>query len=477
MGWIPWHALRLVAAAWPLLLGIYLAGYLVHYLVIDLAGWIGSTSALAAFFILPIAILARVASFICMFLVLRSHMRAFTAAESEARAELEDHALEQPVPLAPPEPSSAQARFWEVLTASILPFIAFYTAWGFLADDVAQYASDALSQAWGPVDPVFGRGLTLGLNPLTIGVTVLAYTGRHLLRRYAGSLAGWTRFVSAYLETVWVFLAALVVQEMFALGGSWVGDRALVVWWDGVREHALSTFDALDWIWNAVSWLLGEAAGLLFLPLAWLTIAGVVYGRAIAAQKLDFVPVGGRAGTIYALASKRITGLPSWLRARGNEVFGSLAGRVKPLTASVLLMWRAGAVPLGVFVLAYTALEAGSGWLASALLRAIGPHAIDFWFATSPILVFLVALVLEPLRIALVAAAYDYSLAALERRRTSTNDTSSVVEAIAGTDELTSVPATDTTASLIPAATDAVPVPFTSRTEASGQDTPAADRR
>ena len=69
--------LRLAASRWPVLLALYLAGWLARYLVIEVAALVGTTDALTAFLIMPVAILARLASFIGMFLVLRPGMPAF----------------------------------------------------------------------------------------------------------------------------------------------------------------------------------------------------------------------------------------------------------------------------------------------------------------------------------------------------------------------------------------------------------------
>jgi hypothetical protein len=425
VSWIPLQALRLVASHWPVLLTWYLLGYLAHYLILTFAAFVGSVSAVAAFFILPLAVLARLMSFVLMFLALRGGMVALQAARREA--------LDEAQAATSPAPASRFAQFWDILTVSILPLVAFYAAWGFLTGDLNDYAAQSLMQSWGPIDPIFGRGLTVGLNWLTIGITVAAFIGRTALKRGAARLPSWTRMVAAYLETVWVFLTAVVVSQVIGEIGYWISTRSIVTWWESLRVTLLEAFAPLAFAWDAVDWLIAETTAIVLLPLAWLTIAGVVYGRAIAAQKLAIAPASGRVGTLYGRARTRVGGLPQWVRARGTELGNEFVGRFKPLTASIVLIWRAGAIPLGLFVLSYSLLEAGGAWLGAGLIDAIGPHGIDFWYAMSPMLVFIVALAIEPFRIALIAAAYDHSLAALEQRRDAQGDARPIVDAVAGT--------------------------------------------
>lgn len=418
--------MRLVVARWPALLSWYLLGYLAHYLILTFAAFIGSVSAVAAFLILPLAVLARLMSFVFMFLSLRGGMASLQAARLEANIRAVHAGARH-------APAPRFAQFWDILTVSILPLVAFYAAWGYLTGDLNDYAAQALRQSWGPIDPIFGRGLTVGLNWLTIGITVTAFVGRTALKRAAAKLPSWTRMAAAYLETVWVFLAAVVVSQVVGEIGRWISTRRIVAWWDSMRGILTDAFAPLAFVWDGIDWLVSETAAIVLLPLAWLTIAGVVYGRAIAAQKLTIPDAPGHVGALYDKARTRIGGLPRWVRTRGAELVAEFVGRFRPLTASIVLIWRAGAIPLGLFVLSYSALEAGGAWLASAVIDAIGPHSIQFWFAMSPLLVFLVALAVEPLRIALIAAAYDYSLSALERRRDASGDTTSIVDAVAGT--------------------------------------------
>ena len=76
-------------------------------------------------------------------------------------------------------------------------------------------------------------------------------------------------------------------------------------------------------------------------------------------------------------------------------------------------------------VLAYAVVEAGSSWLLLGAVRAIGPHdLVTWWMNVDDLLGFGVDVVLEPLRICLIAAAYDLCLRRLEERRTAAGEPS-----------------------------------------------------
>lgn len=408
---IPGRALRILASCWPMLLALYLAGTVAHHLLISLSAFVGSSVGLAAYFLLPLAILAKLVAYIGMFLVMRSEMRALAE-----RSPGSTHAV---VSTGSTDAASKLAMFWEVVTASILPFIAFYAAWGFLGEDTNRYAAEVLQQSWGPADPIFGRGSALGINAVTLGATLFAYLARLALKRWAARLPAWTRVLAAYFEMVWIFLAAFVLTELVNTAMGWIGNRAIVVWWEGLMAAIGIRIPALDALWGGVNWLIAEIGAITFLPLAWLTIAGVVYGRTIAAQKLNLDAIAAsdaRAGRALTSLRARTGTVPQWWRDRGADIRNNVIGRFRPITASLLLIWRAGAIALGVYVLCFTVLDALVAWLGVGITQLLGPHSIDFWFALSPVLVYVAALLVEPARFALIASAYDHSLAALETR-------------------------------------------------------------
>jgi hypothetical protein len=178
-----------------------------------------------------------------------------------------------------------------------------------------------------------------------------------------------------------------------------------MVWLADLRETVASVFLPLAWLWEAVEWMLGEAGGLILLPVAWLTIAGVVYGRAVAPAPVSTEALGGEVGRRIR---SRYRSLPQRLRARVGDIWSDLTSRFTPIGRALVLMWRAGPVLIAGFVLLYTLLLWLQGVLEWAIPRAVGPQDVDdFWFVYDQLIFLIAPLLIEPVRIAVVAGGYD----------------------------------------------------------------------
>ena len=400
------QTLRLLAARWPTLLAWYLAGWLARYLLIELAATFGATNALLGLLIMPLAVLARLASYIGMFLVLRDSMPAFTDLK---RSGLDD--VDRTTTT-----TGRGGRLYDIFLVSILPFFAFYAAWQLLGQDVVAYAVSSLEKV-NPFDPSHESGgavLDLQLNWASITAIVLAFAGRYLIKRYQSKLPAWTPIVAVYLEALWVYLSVLIVSTYIAQINSWVSSRAAVEWVATIRADITGVFAPIGWVWGGIEWAIAETGGLVLLPLSWLALAGVVYGRALAAK-----PVGIRPrGRYVDSARTRFAALPSAVTRRFTDIGSDFLGRWRPLGNALVLIWRAGVLPMGVFVLAYTVLEAATSWGFLAGVQLIGAHELRSWWGTFDVILgFGIDAIVEPLRIALIAAGYDFCLRKLEERR------------------------------------------------------------
>lgn len=387
---------RLLAAHWPALLAWFLAGVLARYLVIEVAGFVGAYSAVGGLLLMPLAILARLVSFVAMFLVLRDGMARLGA-------------------LAPLPPSVADRRraFVDALLAGVLPFFAFYAAWGYLRADMAAYSARALevqsevnaaSQLLGGEAVIRGAGTIdqLGFEPVTIALIVVAFAGRWAWKRYRERLPRLLSLVAVYLEAIWVFLTVMLLSEATGWITGWIGSRQAMVWLADLRAWTAEQLLPIAWLWEGVEWLLGELGGVILLPIAWLTIAGVVYGQAVAAEAPQL------SGGVLDRARRGWGALPSGVRRRLADVWGELVSRFRPIGRAFVLMWRAGPVLIGGYILLATMLVAGERLLEYGITRAIGPHdLVEFWFVADTAILLVVPLVMEPVRIAIVASAYD----------------------------------------------------------------------
>ena len=347
----------------PALLVFFLAGWAANYLLIRFAGFVANFDPLYGELVLPLAVLARIASYVAMFLVLR-----------------------------PGKP------FLDALGTSILPFLVVFSTWGMLRDDWVAYSLAKLEQRANTDVPLF-----LELTPITIAVAVVAFTLRFLLGRYRDRLPRWFGFIAAYLEAVWLFVAVDVVAQLVGLVTGWVQTRRVFVWYNDVVEIAREAFAPVGWIADALGWIAVQAGTVIGLPLAWLTLAGIAYAVTATTTK------GTRHAALVA-AERRWRRLPTGLRRRVAEVGSDLGGRWVPISTSIRLLWAGGGIAIGVFILAYAILDTSTLWLRFGVDRLIGPHELAWWFASDALIGLGIDAVVEPLRISLIAAAWAFFL-------------------------------------------------------------------
>lgn len=385
---------RLLWRHWPALLALYLAGTLGRYVAIEVAGFVGAYSAVGGALLFPLAILSRLVALVAMLLVLRDGMVQLGV-------------------LAPIPAERAQRRraFVDALLAGILPFVAFYAAWGYLKEDAAAYFSRLLEVNSGLIaDEIFGGAERAGdaavgelsFGPATIAIIIAAFVGRWLWKRYRRRLPAVFAAGAVYLEVLWVYLSVTLIADALNIVTAWVQDRQAIVWLGDIREWVGAQLAPVAWVWDAVEWALGEIGGIVLLPIAWLTIAGVIFGQAVAPQSARL------GGAVVTRARARFDTLPSRLRARLRDVWSDLIARFQPIGRALLLMWRAGPVLIGSYILLFTLLLALDAALEVAVTRVIGPEDLrGFWMVNAPLIFLFIPFVIEPLRVVLVASAYD----------------------------------------------------------------------
>lgn len=407
---------RLWLAHWPALLAWLLGGTLVHFLVLKLAAFVGARNAVGGILLLPVAALALLIAYVAMFLVLRDGMPGLGRLVS-----------------LPADRAARRDAFLNGVLGGILPFVAFYAAWGFIRADVIAYTNDAFEWQfiWSLRAAVDGGDFAtdgtiddLGINPLTIGLLAIAFVGRWAYKRYGERVPrayGSRRvfgFIAVYLEALWVYLAAYLITDLVGLVTDWVATRQGTVWLGDLRAGLTGWLTPLGVLWDAVGWLLGEAGGIILLPLAWLTIAGVIYGQAVKATAPRL------SGTRFARVRERFGSIPARVRRRLSDFWESLVvSRFRPIGAAIVLMWRAGPVLIGGYILLFTLVEFGLQWLMVGVARAFGPHEyLGFWVPMSLAIVMAVTVLVEPVRMAVIAAAYDATVVRLTEAEGSAAD-------------------------------------------------------
>ncbi|MEI2268785.1 hypothetical protein OHB93_05660 [Microbacterium sp. No. 7] len=391
---------RLLVRHWAALVAWYLAGVLGRYIGLEAAGYVGGYTALGGVLIIPLAILAKLVSLVGMFLVLRDGMTRLGA-------------------IAPPPTDGPGRRvaFRDAMLSSVLPFLAVYAALGFLNEDVATYLDTALQVKIGRIAEgavtgvdadVSGAVDKLPWDPMTITVVVLAFVGRWAWSRWRGRLPRWSSLVATYLDGLWIFLAAYFVGNATGQLTAWVQSRRASAWVGQLRESIGDWFAPLGWVWDAVATVTAEAVGLVAVPLAWLTVAGVVYGQAVAPRGVQW------RGRIAERARQRYGSIPQRLRRRLADIGASLGSRFQPIWRAVVLMWRGGPVLIGCYVLAYVLVLLAQDLIDFGVTRLVGPQSPDdFWRAGGALFLLIAPVIIEPIRTVVIAGAYDATVGAL----------------------------------------------------------------
>lgn len=372
---------RILVRHWPALVAWYLGGEAVHQLLLQLAGSVGGLTTLGGLLLLPLAVAARLISYVAMYL---------TVQPSLPHAAAQQDAPDRGVVLAG---ETGPRRFARATLTAILPFFAFSAAWGMLDADLIEFfriaSSIALRDAGYDLDQLGDRGGIVSVGVLPVVVLVVALAVRLVLARFGGRLPSWTMALAAYAEVLWTFMLFTLVGQWWANAKEWIGERAFAVWLQGIGDWFAANLVPVAAVWEGVLWLVGLVVAAVFLPAAWLTIAGVTYGA-----EFDTTPP----------LLRRLEQSPRGAVSRLTRI---IAQRFEELWAAVALIWRGGPAIFGCLAVAYAlwawAEQSGS----RALLAAIGGHDSAFWSSFLPLLLIAVGVIAEPLRVAIVATAFD----------------------------------------------------------------------
>lgn len=406
---------RVLLRHWPAMLAWYLGGVAVHYVIVQIAGVVGAHSATIGFLILPVAILARLISYVAMLLVLRDGLRE----------------LNRMAPL--PESAADRRRtFLSALLAGILPFLAVYWGQGLLGEDVVSYSARALrertdmiwttvSETGVPLDDT-DTVLNLPLTGWTAAIIVVAFAARWAWTKWQQRIPGWVSPIAVYLEVVWVFFSVIVIGDLTDSVKGWVDSRAAVAWWEQFRDAVLAAIAPLHAVWDAIGWAIGQAGPILLAPLAWLTVGGVVYGQAIVAEKLRI------ENEVLSTLREHAAVVPNPVLRRLKDLRDELSSRFTPIGRALLLMWRAGPVLIASYALLHVAVKTLETYLQFGASRLVGPHELAFWAIVLPLLSLVPLLITEPLRMAVIAGAYDATLGRLRARQQQRAEAGSIAQ-------------------------------------------------
>lgn len=396
---------RLLRRHWPPLVALVLAGYVADAWLLRGVVEIGIRNHVLGLSLLSPLVVVQLVVVVAMFHVLRPSLPSLTAA------------IENPADAAMP---TGADRFTAVLALALVPFFAYYAAWGFLGETIREYSLAGLSRdPFGKNGPLLDTGKSYGLL-MSVGAS-------WLLRRYAKAREArkhspWWQTLIVLCEANWVFIGLFVVTRWKDAAMKWLESRVVWQYLGGADPAADVAPPVLAEGWpTLVDALTNAGQGVFFaalLPIVWLALTALIFGRDLSEKTL--------------LATDRrlervVTGydaLPSLVRRFGDDLVKGYRSRYVPVANSVRLTLHAGLPLLLAFCVGYRGLEwlSAQAWIGATHL--IGPHPIDFWRAAGDALALVVggplgtpSIVFEPLRICLLAATLELGVAAWVRRR------------------------------------------------------------
>lgn len=362
---------RILVRYGPALMAWYVGGEAVHRLLVQLAGFVGGYTTLGGLLLLPLAVGARLVAYVAMYLTVRPALPHLNGATQGGYREF------------------VRAVLW-----AILPFSIFYAAWGMLEADQREFfviASDIAFRetGFGLGEEIVDRGGLISVGVLPVTVLVIALLARVLLARFRESLPVWTASLAAYAELLWTFMLFTLVGQWLAGVRAWFAGRAGVMWLEEFGDGVAASLPTVAGLWEAVLWTVGIVTAAVIIPAAWLAIAGVIYGA-----DADVLPPLLQRGTAV-------------LRGAVGGLSRTLLRRVEDLWAAFAAIWRGGPRLFGTFALVYAVWALAEQLVARGVLAAFGGHEADFWAAWLPLIMTGVAMLSEPLRVAIVATAFD----------------------------------------------------------------------
>ena len=350
---------------WPQLAALWLLGFIGNLILNEAAAFVGRWNALGGLSMLAFVVLLKLIVIVALFETVRPGLPALDAA---SRITVEQTGAET-------EPASSS--FVSALALALVPFFAFYAAWGFLGDTVRDYSRLSLTLL------LSGEGG--GLLDVSGGVWLILPVGvAWIVRRFAKAMhkrspAPLWPILIVVCEANWAFIGLFVLSE-------WQDE--IQAWFSRLPEAIGVFLGLLNPVTDAAAQQvippppeftpppIGAPLVSLFFyalyPVVWLTLAALVYGYDIHGER---AVEEGR----LARAISRWQALPKSVRDFVSHFISGTFKRYQALAEGIGLALNSGIVPVLIAVLVYRLLDWGSAWAWYGLTQLIGPHELPLW--------------------------------------------------------------------------------------------------
>lgn len=323
-----------------------------------------------------------------------------------------------------------QRGLLELLAVTLLPLVAVWSAWGFFDKQVSQLsATDLVQNGLQPGSGFFKVGIHSWHNYLPALIILL------VLRRVLQSVDDrWpsrpVKFAQVWAESFFVLLTFVITPFAISEGKLWFKDRSFWYWsldrWDGFKnifeKIHIPIPAGIEFLWGFFwhsLWPLFKDG--VAEPLTWLAITTVVFGHRVLSSGGVFrgTRLERRLGAQGAQQEEEPQRgrLVSLTNKAPDLVLGGLREKFYPAINAFRLLVRVGPVFLGVVCLVYTFWVLADDWAFVGLQRLIGIHGQHWGLMNMEIASMIEGLIFEPLRIALLAAAFDLCISVGSERR------------------------------------------------------------
>jgi hypothetical protein len=399
---------------WPQLVALVLLGIIAGDLLLQLAARVGLQNHLTGLACLTLVALAQLVVTVAMFQVLRPGLPRIRAALEAA--EVDRSTLGH---------GRGTSRLARTITIALLPFFAYYAAWGFLGDTVRQYSRLALE-----LTPFGENGNVLDALDsrwLLISVAV-SWAVRALAKRMqARSASSLWQIVVVICETNWIFVGLYVISRWKDSAVAWLMSRSfwsfLQALADGVAAP-VATAMAKPMVPVEISSVTPATTAInlfffMLLPLVWLVMTALIYGYDVRDEG-ELMRIHRRVERF----GERYRAVPKFFRDFVEHFIQGYRSRYLPIANGVRLTASSSLLLLVTLVVGYRLIDWGAAWLWLGAARLIGAHDIDSWQVIAHALTLLfgspyqdssTGILIEPLRICFLAAVLETAFA-LPRR-------------------------------------------------------------
>ena len=322
----------------------------------------------------------------------------------------------------------------QLLTITLLPFLAIYAAFGFMRDYAARVT---ILSGYRRGSPELLASLNPLQSPTTMTWMLVILVAGYLFKKLIDPWLGRTKrplllgLVQVVVEASLAFVVLLGGFRIYSAVDLWLRGRAFWGWIEQAVERlrTLLPFDLPAVIAAGWAVLVDQIWPLLVdgvaRPLLWLAMAGLVFGpRALSLAELWRLgePTGATPTRRERVLAKlrqdteRARSVRLMALKAQASFFGGLDGTIIPAWQSLRLVLRAGWPFLGAYVIAFTVLDLAAKQVDLWAWRLLGGHAIRFWIAVYPFLDLLTLVVMMGITWVLLTVAYSRALSILAAR-------------------------------------------------------------